>query len=197
MKGLTDLIRQGGFVEEKDISDELKYKHRYNQEVRKRVQKRVEKMALGELVPADFEIKHASALLKRLHQQGIKLYLASGADEADVIDEATAMGYADLFEGRIFGAVGDISVNAKRMVLERIIRDHKLGGHQFAMFGDGPVEMRETRKRGGLCIGVASDELRRSGWNMAKRSRLIRAGANLIIPDFSQLSSLLKVMKLA
>jgi hypothetical protein len=57
--------------------------------------------------------------------------------------------------------------------------------------------MRETQKVGGLCIGVASDELRRFGWNMAKRTRLIRAGASLLVPDFSQMPTLLKVIGLA
>jgi hypothetical protein len=106
------------------------------------------------------------------------------------------MGYADLFEGEIYGAVGDIRIEAKRVVLERIIREHNLAPHQFATFGDGPVEMRETRKRGGFCIGVASDELRRFGLNPTKRTRLIRAGANLVIPDFSQIDALLEVIHL-
>jgi hypothetical protein len=106
------------------------------------------------------------------------------------------MGYADLFEGRIFGAVGDVKVEAKKVVLERIIRENKLAGHQFMTFGDGPVEMRETRKRGGICVGVASDELRRFGLNPSKRTRLIRAGATLVVPDFSQMPALLRVLQL-
>ena len=101
---------------------------------------------------------NAALFLHKLHQKGIKLYLASGTDEADVIAEAQAMGYADLFEGRIFGAVGDIKLEAKKMVLERIIREYDLAGHQFATFGDGPVEIRETRKRGGFCVGRPATE---------------------------------------
>jgi hypothetical protein len=81
-------------------------------------------------------------------------------------------------------------------VLENIIRENGLLGHQFATFGDGPVEMRETERRGGLCIGVASDELRRFGLNLSKRKRLIRAGADVIIPDFSQLGALLETLQL-
>lgn len=196
MKGLTDLVRQSGFVDERDILDEHGYKHIYNEELLKMVQKRMAKLESGELDPKDFQIKNAELLLQELHARGVKLYLASGTDEADVIAEAKAMGYADLFEGRIFGAVGDIKVEAKRVVLERIIRENGLSGHEFATFGDGPVEMRETRKRGGFCIGVASDEVRRFGWNEVKRSRLIRAGAELIVPDFSQLPALLKAMHL-
>jgi hypothetical protein len=57
--------------------------------------------------------------------------------------------------------------------------------------------MRETQRRGGLCIGVASDELRRFGINLSKRKRLIRAGADLIIPDFSQSPALLQFLRLA
>ncbi|MGC2510468.1 MAG: hypothetical protein WA430_07855, partial [Acidobacteriaceae bacterium] len=84
-----------------------------------------------------------------------------------------------------------------KLVVDRIIGENDLSGRQFATFGDGPVEMRETRKNGGLPIGVASDEVHRSGWNMMKRSRLIKAGATLLVPDFAQLPALLNAMQLA
>jgi rfaE bifunctional protein kinase chain/domain len=196
MKGLVDLVRQSGFVPEAEILDEHGYKHIYNLELLKMVKARVEKLNRGELNVRDFQIKNADEFLRALHERGVKLYLASGTDEADVIAEADAMGYADLFEGRIFGAVGDINVEAKKMVLERIIRENNLAGHEFATFGDGPVELRETQRRGGLCIGVASDELRRFGLNLSKRKRLIRAGADLIVPDFGQFHALLKALQL-
>ncbi len=197
MKGLAELVRQSGFVERSQILDEHGYKHIFNRDLLKMIGRRMEKLESGELDPADFQMKNAMLLLQELHRRGIKLYLASGTDVADVIAEATAMGYADLFEGRIFGAVGDINVEAKKVVLDRIIQEHGLAGHQFATFGDGPVEMRETRKCGGFSIGIASDEVRRFGWNMAKRARLVRAGAKLIVPDFSQLPALLEAMRLA
>ena len=197
MKGLVDLVRGGGFVAESDILDEHGYKRIFNDDLMKLIHTRVKKLASGELKSTDFQIKNARELLNELHRRGIKLYLASGTDQADVVAEATAMGYADLFEGRIFGSIGDIKADAKKMVLERIVRENNLAGHQFATFGDGPVEMRETQKVGGLCIGVASDELRRFGWNYAKRTRLVRAGASLLVPDFSQLQALLKAIHLA
>jgi hypothetical protein len=46
-------------------------------------------------------------------------------------------------------------------------------------------------------VGVASDELRRFGLNPAKRARLIRAGADLVVPDFSQGRALLDVLGIA
>jgi rfaE bifunctional protein kinase chain/domain len=197
MKGLVGLVRQSGFVPENEILDEHGYKHIFNEQLLKMMETRMYKLKSGELSPADFQIKNAMTLLRELHRRGIKLYLTSGTDQADVIAEARAMGYADLFEGRIFGAVGVITVEAKKLVVDRIIRENDLSGRQFATFGDGPVEMRETRKSGGLAVGVASDEVRRFGRNIVKRSRLIKAGANLIVPDFSQLSALLKAMQLA
>jgi phosphoglycolate phosphatase-like HAD superfamily hydrolase len=197
MKGLVDLVSQAGYVGKNEILDEHEYKQIFNRELMQMVQRRIDRLGCGELDSTDFQIKNARALLEELHKRGVKLYLASGTDEEEVIAEAKAMGYADLFEGRIFGAVGDIKTEAKRMVLERIMRDYTLAGHQFATFGDGPVEIRETRKRGGFCIGVASDELRRFGWNLVKRTRLIRAGASVVVPDYSQLTALLKVLNFA
>ena len=197
MKALGELVRQHGFVPEHEVLDEHGYKQIYNVELLNMVNRRVEKLRGGDLGTADFQIKNAALFLEELRRRGVKLYLASGTDQDDVAADAEAIGYAHLFEGRIFGAVGDVNVEAKKVVLERIIREHKLSGHHFATFGDGPVEMRETQRRGGLCIGVASDELRRFGINLSKRKRLIRAGANLIVPDFSESPALLRFLRLA
>jgi rfaE bifunctional protein kinase chain/domain len=196
MVGLVDLVKHFGYVPADEILDEHGYKHIFNVDLLKMVNDRVEKLSKGELESTDFQIKNAEKLLHELHRRGVKMYLASGTDEADAKAEAEAMGYAHYFEGRIFGSVGDINVEAKKMVLEKIILENNLAGHEFATFGDGPVELRETQRRGGLCIGLASDELRRNSLNLSKRKRLIRAGADLIVPDFSQLAAIMKVMQL-
>ena len=151
-------------------------------------------MHKGELEVRDLTIRGAVAMLELLSKRGVTLYLASGTDRDDVIAEAEALGYADLFEGRIYGALGDVSKYSKRIVVEGILQQHRLAGSELACFGDGPVELREVRKRGGLAIGVASDEVRRYGLDHRKRSRLIKAGADAIVPDFSQASILLDVV---
>jgi hypothetical protein len=43
-------------------------------------------------------------------------------------------------------------------------------------------------------VGIASDEMRRFGRNASKRSRLIRAGAHVVAPDWSQLDKLFQVL---
>jgi len=196
MQGLVELVRQFGFVPEEEILDHYGYKKIYNDELLDMVRERVRKLDRGELAPEDFQLKNAHLLLKELHRRGVTMYLASGTDVLDVIDEAKAMGYADLFKDHIYGAVGDVNVEAKKLVLERIMRENNLSGSELVTFGDGPVEIRETRKHDGVAIGIASDEVRRFGLNPSKRKRLIRAGADLVIPDFSQLPKLLTVLQL-
>ena len=59
------------------------------------------------------------------------------------------------------------------------------------MIGDGPAEIEYARAARGLAIGVASTEDERAGIDTRKRSLLIAAGADIIIPDFSQPAGLL------
>ena len=197
MKGLVDLVREFGLVPGEQILDEFGYKEIYNNELLKMVREREAKISRGELALEDFTLKNAVKLLEKLHEAGVTLYLASGTDEEDVKNEARILGYDYLFGGGIYGAVGDVNKEAKKMVLDRIlttIGDSKYG--QVAAFGDGPVEIRETRKRGGVTVGIASNELKRHSLNENKRSRLIKAGADIIVPDFSQLPKLLNLLNI-
>ena len=120
--------------------------------------------------------------------------MASGTDHDDVQKEAETLGYAHLFNGGIFGAVGDVTKFSKRLLIENIIKENQLNGPELAVIGDGPVEIQECRKYNGIAIGVASDELRRFGLNPEKRKRLIKSGAHLIIPDFSQGKTLFNLL---
>ena len=190
MHGLADLVRAEGFVAPPDVLDAHGYKAIYNEELLALVANRRTRLARGEATSGDWMIQNARPLLELLHAAGVTLYLASGTDEADVVAEARALGYAHLFTGGIFGAVGDLRIEAKRVVLERIIRAGGLGGGELVVFGDGPVEIREGRRRGAFTVGVASDEVRRHGLDARKRTRLIRAGADIVVPDFSQLDAL-------
>ena len=198
MKGLIELIKEFGYVPGEKMLDEFGYKKIYNDELLKMVSVREVKFKNKELGLDDFTIKNAIPFLQKMHDAGIKLYLASGTDVEDVKSEARSLGYDHLFEGRIYGAVGDIKKEAKKIVLDHIldiIGESSAG--KVATFGDGPVEMRETKKRNGIAIGIASNEVRRFGLNEKKRQRLIKAGADVIIPDFSQSSRLLELLNIS
>ena len=194
MQGLVRLVRQFGYVPEADILDERGYKEIYNTELLEMVRGRLAKVEAGRLERTDFHMKNAVALVEALRSAGMKLYLASGTDVEDVQAEAAALGFAEFFEGRIYGSVGDVNVEAKRVVLDRIFRDNAIAPQALVTIGDGPVEMRETRKRGGTAVGVCSDERRGFGANLAKRRRLIRGGATLLLPDFTDLPTFLAIL---
>jgi len=190
MQALVEIVSEFGFVKKDEVLTAQGYKEIYNQALMKLVGERFNRLEMEELDVSDFTIKGSVAFLKNLQAKGVCLYLASGTDQKDVIKEAKVLGYADLFKGGIFGAVGDVKKYSKKKVLEKIMRENNLNGPQLAVFGDGPVELREARKRGGIAIGIASDEIRRYDLNTEKRERLVKAGANLIVPDFAQYDKL-------
>jgi phosphoglycolate phosphatase-like HAD superfamily hydrolase len=197
MRGLIGLIREFGFVKEESVLDESGYKQIYNHELLKMVKEREKKYERKELTIDDFTLKGALPFLRKLYDAGVILYLASGTDVEDVKTEASFLGYEHLFENRIYGSVGDINKEAKKIVLDRILDSiGESASGNVATFGDGPVEIRETQKRGGIAIGVASNELKRFGLNEKKRTRLIKAGADIIIPDFSQNVQLLNLFEI-
>jgi rfaE bifunctional protein kinase chain/domain len=194
MEALVEMVKEFGLVPTDKIRDKFGYKEIYNDALMELVNKRIEKFKRSELDIHDYTIKGALEFLKALRKRGIKLYLASGTDCDDVVTESKALGYAELFDGGIYGSVGDIAKYSKKMVIEKIMIENNLQGPELAVFGDGPVEIRECRKRDGIALGVATDEIRRHGLNLEKRTRLVKAGAHIIVPDFSQQDKLIKLL---
>jgi len=194
MEALVEMVREFGFVPAGKIRDAIGYKKIYNEALMELISNRIEKFKCGELDVSDCTVKGALQFLKALRERGVKLYLASGTDRADVAAEAESLGYAGLFDGGIYGSLGNVATHCKRMVIDRIMIENGLQGPELAVFGDGPVEMRECRKRDGIAVGIASDEIRRYGLNVEKRTRLVKAGAHIIVPDFSQHGKLLKLL---
>lgn len=188
MRVLTKLIADFGYVKADSILSAAEYKAIYNEELLKMVEERVDRMRRGKLDVQDLTIKGAVSFLERLNKAGITLFLASGTDQEDVVREAELLGYAGLFNGGIRGSVGDIDRDPKRVVMEELlgtsggVRGRRV---RCAVFGDGPVELREAKRAGAAAIGLCSDEVRRFGTNPKKRERLVLAGADLIVPDFS------------
>ena len=186
MQALVEMVGEFGCVPREKILDKSGYKQIYNNSLMQMVNQRIARFNSGQLDISDYTIKGAVQFLNILRQKGIKLYLASGTDRQDVIREAKVLGYADFFDGGIYGATGDITKYSKKIVIEKIMSENNLAGPELLVLGDGPVEIRESRRRDGIAIGIASDEIRRHGLNMEKRTRLIKAGAHIIVPDFSQ-----------
>ncbi|MCS6950400.1 MAG: HAD family hydrolase [bacterium] len=165
--------------------DPLEYKWEYLHRLWERIKHRVEGLKNGTIHPDDMLVPGSRDLLENLKRRGVRMYLASGTDEVYVLDEAAALKIDGYFEG-IYGAIDDYKRFSKAMVIQRIIQTHRLSGEEFVGFGDGYVEIENTKAVGGIAVGVASDEVRKEGINEWKRHRLIGAGADIIIPEFRE-----------
>jgi phosphoglycolate phosphatase-like HAD superfamily hydrolase len=163
----------------------LEYKWMYLDRLWERIEGRVVGLKNGEIEPEEMMVPGAVPMLEALRARGVSCYLASGTDEVYVLDEAAALGLPPYFAG-IYGALDDYQNYSKKMVIERILNENRLSGPEFVTFGDGYVEIEDTKAVGGIAVGVASDEVNRQGINEWKRRRLIEAGADIIIPDFRQ-----------
>lgn len=176
--------------------DPVDYKHQYHELLWQEVGVRVAALKSGELTQEQGAVPGAHALLEALKQRGLPLYLASGTDVHYVKDELHTLGMHDYFGPHVYGALDRHQDFSKAMIIQQMIRDMGLAGHEVIGFGDGFVEIEEIRKVGGLAIGVASEEDKREGVNEWKRQRLIRAGADIIIGDYRCLDDLLKTLGL-
>ena len=186
MAMLVGIIKKWGLIPESEILTPQQYKDIYNEALLAFIAKRVENVKHGLLTPADVTVAGSIAFLRTLAENGVRIYLASGTDQEDVHREAELLGYAGYFTGGIYGSVGDMHNDPKRQVLRRILAEEKVDTARLAIFGDGPVEMREAHDNGALAVGIQSNEVRRYGWNESKHKRLLQAGADLLVPDLME-----------
>jgi hypothetical protein len=107
--------------------------------------------------------------------------------------EARLLGLQEFFGEHIYGSTPGRHFS-KKDVIDRILAEERIEGRHLLAFGDGPVEIEFTKAVGGVAIGVASDEnANGSGLLDAdKREHLVRAGADVIIPDYREARVLLE-----
>jgi phosphoglycolate phosphatase-like HAD superfamily hydrolase len=186
MQLAEEVSRRGG-----QPLDPLAYKHRYHDLLMQRITGRLDDLRAGRATAERWTVPGSHALLEDFQRRGVALYLASGTDLKFVREEADLLGLTPYFGGHIYGALDDYKNFSKQMIIERILREHSLGGHELLGFGDGFVEIEEVKRVGGVAVAVASDEVRRAGVNVWKRNRLVRAGADVVIPDYRRREELL------
>lgn len=172
----------------------LEYKHEYLRRLERRIADRIEGLTIGTLSPERLLVPGAYTFLEGLRRRGAMLYLASGTDEPFVKREAALLGLTEFFDGGVYGALDDYKSFSKKMVIERIMKEHRLGGPELLGVGDGFVEIENTRQVGGVALGVPvkeDDPMQVDPW---KRSRLIEAGAHLLTPNFADGEALFAIL---
>jgi phosphoglycolate phosphatase-like HAD superfamily hydrolase len=189
---LCERIRERGG----EPREPLWYKHEYLRRLDLRIADRIDGLRQGTILPDQLLVHEARPLLENLRRRGLPLYLASGTDEAFVKQEAELLGLTAYFGGKIYGAQDDYKTFSKKMVIERILRENEIRGDQLLSFGDGYVEIENTKEVGGLAVAVASDEAHNGSGHMDewKRERLSGVGADVVIPDFRDAAPLLELI---
>jgi len=189
---LAERIRERGGTPR----EPLWYKHEYLRRLDERIHHRLDGLCRGTLRPDGLLVHGSRAILELLQRRGLPLYLASGTDEVFVKQEAERLGLTGYFGRHIYGAVDDYKQFSKKLVIARILRENRIDGAQLLSFGDGYVEIENTKEVGGLAVAVASDEANNGSGHFDewKRQRLLGVGADVVIPDFRDAAALLKLV---
>ncbi len=178
------------------VRERFWYKSEYLRRLDQRIAERLEGLRSGAVKPDSFLVVGARDVLENLRRRNVPLYLASGTDEPYVRREAKLLQIADYFGKHIYGALDDYKKFSKKMVIERILREDNISGEQLLAFGDGYVEIQNTKEVAGLAVAVASDEASNGSGKMDewKRKRLLGVGADVVIPDFRDAGALLEII---
>jgi phosphoglycolate phosphatase len=189
---LAERIRERGGAPQ----DPLWYKKEYLRRLDERISSRIDAIRSGRVSREQFLVHGSIALLGDLKRRGLHLYLASGTDEEFVKREAELLGVTGYFGSHIYGALDNYKSFSKKMVIERILRENSIAGERLLSFGDGYVEIENTKEVGGLAVAVASDEANNGSGNFDewKRGRLLGVGADVVIPDYRDAALLLKMI---
>lgn len=184
----NEVIKQG-----REALDIWAYKDEYNNRLMLDIKKKLANIQSG-AVPADDYIMCGSvAFLKELKNKGIKIYVASGTDHPDVVNEATALGLITYFDS-IKGAPLREKNCSKEAVIKMLLEESGYTGDELCVIGDGKVEIALGKGAGARTLGLASNERERRGVDETKRTRLVNAGADVITGDFLELDTIMKFL---
>lgn len=190
MERLAEMVRDFGRVPESRILDPAAYKQIYLNRLMVPVRARLERLASGALTREAACVRGVHRFLELVRARVDGMYVFSGTDQDDVRNECARVGAAEFFD-EIWGALPSVEEYSKEKVIRDLIARHDLHGTEVLAVGDGPVELRNVKDAGGIALGVCSDEARGHGWDLDKRERLIRAGADLLVPDFAEAEALI------
>jgi phosphoglycolate phosphatase len=179
---LADRIRERGGRPDEPLA----YKHEYLRRLESHIGARTAALAARTVAPEALLVHGVRPLLEHLQELRLPLYLASGTDLSALEREADLLDITRYFNDHIYGALDDFKQFSKKIVIDRILQDHAITGSHLLSFGDGYVEIENTKQAGGLAVAVASDEANNGSGRVDqwKRQRLLGVGADAVIPDY-------------
>ena len=163
----------------------LYYKKEYLCRLDNAIKKRMDALKSKTLSPEKLLLPGSRAFLSALKNRNVSLYVASGTDLCYVEKEIDYLDLSDFFTGGIFGALDDYKSFSKKETINSILKENNIPASQLLVIGDGYVEIEDGNNAGCYTVGVACDEANPGQIDDWKRQRLIRAGADIIISDYS------------
>ncbi len=189
MELAEQIRRRGGSPQDPKL-----YKQIYLDRLHTMIKSRLEGLRRGDLDPEASMVPGSRPLLEELRSRGLKLYLASGTDHENVVEEAKLLNVHQYFDGGVFGALDDLSKFSKALLVQQIVASSEYRGEEFLGFGDGYVEIEVVKQAGGVAVGVASDEPACQRIDDWKRQRLSGVGADFIVANYQNLPALVKTL---
>lgn len=172
----------------------IEYKKMYVDRLWQRIAGRIVDLRNQKVAPERYMVPGARQLIEVLRERGLKMYLASGTDEIYMREEARLLGVAELFDGGVYGALEDYQSFSKKILIQRILSGTDVRGEEIVCFGDGYVEIEETKLAGGVTVGVATKEPECVEIDDWKRQRLIGVGADFVVPNFLAHGDLIDIL---
>jgi phosphoglycolate phosphatase-like HAD superfamily hydrolase len=192
MAHLATLVRQRGGR----AADAADYQAEFQKRLRETVQTRIADLRAGRRNPDDLLVPGVRALFETLRAHGIAVTVATGTPRHEILEEAGLLEVAHHFQG-IHGPddLRDLHFS-KRGVIAGLLDEHGIEGAALLAFGDGPIEIAETKAVGGVAVAVAVDE---GDWLSGrfdpwKRESLLAAGADAVVADFRQAPGILETI---
>ncbi|MFW5986079.1 MAG: HAD family hydrolase [Halanaerobiales bacterium] len=182
MQWLEEKVREYGLNSQK--KDKWEYKREYNKRLLKKVDSRRKKVRNGSCGAEEYLIQGSREFLQELNSLQLQLYLVSGTDHPDVLEEAELLGVKKYFTA-IKGAPVKGMDSSKEKVLKHLLQEKNLNPGQMLIIGDGKVEISLAAEKGIPALGMATDEKDGQGIDKWKKDRLIEAGATAICGDFT------------
>lgn len=174
------------------------YKAEYLRRLHAKIAHRLHGLRQGEHATSQYLVPGSLHLLQALQAAGVVCYLASGTDLPNVLEEAELLGVSQFFTDadgcRIYGALPEYQDFSKRMIIEQIISEHGLVGPELVTFGDGYVEIEETRRAGGMTVAIASRDNGDTGLDEWKAERLQEVCAHVLVADWMATDELLDTL---
>jgi phosphoglycolate phosphatase-like HAD superfamily hydrolase len=184
---VAEVKRRGG-----RSADPTEYTADYQERLLGLIRGRYDDIESSRVEASVWAVPGTHAWLDELRRRGLLLVLISGSEFRHVQHEADLLGLTEYFGDAIFAPADNDPTFNKRAVIKHLLNDHNMRGNELVGFGDGVVETEEVRRIGGLAVAVACEEPPQRGVNAAKRDRLIRAGADVVIADYQCQAQMLR-----